>query len=185
MLPPPYPKTYAIILPGSRLTRSDLNWHMETGWGRLILEHVDRVGAVFGLCGGYQILGRTFVRNEVGIEGVSGTSEGLGLLPIDSVISSSDEKVVTPRTALLNGSEKVHGFELHCGQMTRAPGTETLLHILDTNEDMKPRAPEWERCPVATSMEYWEANMRDRYCYTSQKQRTFLRKRSLLVHQIP
>jgi adenosylcobyric acid synthase len=133
VLPPPFPKTNTIILPGSRLTRSDLIWLIETGWGKLILDHVDRGGAVFGLCGGYQMLG-THVRDEDGIEGVPGTSEGLGLLPIDSVISSTDEKVVTPRTALLDRSEKVHGFELHCGQTTRAPGTEPLLHILDTNE---------------------------------------------------
>jgi adenosylcobyric acid synthase len=134
VLPLPYPKTNTIILPGSRLTRSDLHWLTEeTGWSKLILEHVDRGGAVFGLCGGYQMLG-THVRDEEGVEGAPGTSKGLGLLPVDSTISSSDEKVVTPRTALLDQSEQVHGFELHCGQTIRAPGTEPLLQILDTNE---------------------------------------------------
>jgi hypothetical protein len=65
---------------------------------------------------------------------VSGTSKGLGLLPVDSTICSTDEKVVTPRTALLDQSEEVHGFERHCGQMIRAFGTEPLIQILDTNE---------------------------------------------------
>jgi adenosylcobyric acid synthase len=135
VLPRPYPETNTIILPGSRLTRSDLHWLTEdTGWGKLILEHVERGGAVFGLCGGYQMLG-THVRDEDGVEGVPGTSKGLGLLPVDSTMRSTDEKVVTPRTALLkNQSEQVNGFELHCGQTMRAPGTEPLLQILDTNE---------------------------------------------------
>ena len=134
VLPPPYPATNTIILPGTRLTRSDLKWLTEdTKWGDLIIDHVNQGGAVFGICGGYQMLG-THVRDEEGVEGFPGTSKGLGLLPVDSTIGSTEEKVVTPRTALLDELEQVDGFELHCGVTTLGADAEPLLHIHETNE---------------------------------------------------
>lgn len=127
ILPPkPYPETHAIILPGSRLTRFDLDWLVSSGWGSFIKEHVKLGGAVFGLCGGFQMLG-TVVRDEQGIEGEAGISEGLGLLPVETKIEDTYQKIVTPRRAILKMAYDedqvdnedgvlVDGFELHCGR---------------------------------------------------------------------
>jgi len=144
VLPPaPFPQTHAVVLPGSRLTRCDLDWlTRRTGWGEFIREHVRRGGAVLGLCGGYQMLG-TSVQDGNGVEGERGTSQGLGLLPVMTTIEATDRKIVTPRTAVLDGVETVEGFELHCGRTTmivnspddaKCREVEQLLHIPDTSQ---------------------------------------------------
>ncbi|EED90084.1 cobyrinic acid synthase, partial [Thalassiosira pseudonana CCMP1335] len=149
VMPPPYPETHAIILPGSRLTRSDLVWlTRQTRWSEYIKDHVNRGGVVVGICGGYQMLG-TMVSDDGGVEGMVHDGDnictaGLGLLPAVTTIESTDQKVVSPRTAILDG-EEIHGFELHCGKTVTAneedgdfdfelTEVKPLLHLKDTNE---------------------------------------------------
>jgi len=147
------PKEYipyisAIILPGSRLTRLDLEWlRNETNWIDFLHDYVQDGsggGTLLGLCGGYQMMGQ-IVADPNGIEGEAGITNGLGLLPIETTIESAECKIVTPRRGVLllddqkytnatQSSEsspiKVHkkptdgneipieGFELHCGRST-------------------------------------------------------------------
>lgn len=115
-LPRPYPHTTSVILPGSKLTRKDLEWMHDSGWSTFLRKHVDAGGSVLGLCGGYQMLGMT-VDDPKGVEGLSGTSQGLGFLPMRTKIALPEVKVVAPRLGRLypNGPA-VQGFELHCGQ---------------------------------------------------------------------
>ena len=56
-----------------------------SGWDIDILAHVRRGGRVLGLCGGYQMLGRT-IADPDGVEGRRGTIPGLGLLTVDTVL---------------------------------------------------------------------------------------------------
>ena len=120
-IPPPYPHTTAVILPGSRLTRSDLLWlSAHPRWVTFLQDHVAAGGAILGLCGGYQMLGME-VADPNGVEGKAGISVGLCLLPVKTTIEPVEYKVVAPMEATLdlpdgNESVQVEGFELHCGQ---------------------------------------------------------------------
>jgi cobyric acid synthase len=126
----PYPHVEAIILPGSRLTRSDLDWLKGTPWFDFLREHAAAGGAILGLCGGYQMLGQT-VADPDGVEGAPGVSDGIGLLPVETTIATASCKIVTPRAGLLFqppidglfvGNQQalsVEGFELHCGRTAK------------------------------------------------------------------
>jgi len=108
-----------ILIPGSKATLSDLAALRAEGWDIDILAHHRRGGIVVGLCGGYQMLGRT-VADPDGIEGAAATVPGLGLLEVDTVIGAAK----TLRPAL--GRDTVHGqaitgYEMHMGATT-GPG---------------------------------------------------------------
>lgn len=115
-IPRPYPHTATVILPGSRLTRLDLKWLHDSGWGDFIKKHVAAGGQVLGICGGYQMLGWS-VEDPGAVEGVGGSKQGLGLLPISTTMAPPSCKVVAPRKGKLYPSNTpVEGFELHCGR---------------------------------------------------------------------
>ena len=57
-----------IIIPGSKSTIADLAALRREGWDIDIIAHARRGGSVLGLCGGYQMLGRT-IRDPLGLEG--------------------------------------------------------------------------------------------------------------------
>lgn len=118
----PLPYADLIIIPGSKATRSDLAALREYGWDIDILAH-HRAGArVLGLCGGFQMLGHTVFDPE-GIEGVVGTSAGLNLLDIDTVLGPTKELRVEHATSALTGDPLV-GYHMHMG-VTRGRGLET------------------------------------------------------------
>jgi adenosylcobyric acid synthase len=133
--PRPYPETAAVILPGSRLTRLDLEWlRSRPDWVDFLHTHVERGGVLLGLCGGYQMLGMN-VSDPDGIEGDSGTSIGLGFLPVETIIAPVASKIVTPRVGYLplpthieeqdnqppdsDDRVAVQGFELRCGRTVK------------------------------------------------------------------
>ena len=74
-----------VIIPGSKSTIGDLLRFRENGWDRDLDMHRRRGGHIIGICGGYQMLGRT-VRDPDGIEGDVTEVEGLGHLDIDTVM---------------------------------------------------------------------------------------------------
>ncbi|HEV2518519.1 MAG TPA: cobyric acid synthase [Devosia sp.] len=117
----PLPYGELIILPGSKATRNDLAALREYGWDIDILAH-HRAGArVLGLCGGFQMLGHT-VFDPLGLEGVVGTSAGLNLLDVDTVLGPTKELRVEQATFALTGDPLV-GYHMHMG-VTRGRGLE-------------------------------------------------------------
>ena len=94
-IPRPYPHTSAVILPGSRWTRRDLKWIHDSGWGRFLLLHMSKGGAILGLCAGYQMLGRT-VDDPLNVEGKDGSRKGLAFLPVETTMAKAECKIVTP-----------------------------------------------------------------------------------------
>jgi adenosylcobyric acid synthase len=71
---------------------------------------------VIGLCGGYQMLGRT-IRDPAGIEGPPGAAAGLGFLDVETVLS--DEKRLEPVRGEAGGAS-FSGYEMHMGVTTGA-----------------------------------------------------------------
>jgi len=101
-----------VILPGSKATISDLKALHEAGFDIDIAAHLRRGGAVLGLCGGYQMLGRA-IHDPEGIEGAPGTAPGLGLLDVETTLAS--EKRLEPVTGTTFNGAPVAGYEMHMG----------------------------------------------------------------------
>ncbi len=103
-----------VILPGSKSTIGDLAFLRAQGWDIDIKAHVRRGGHVLGLCGGYQMLGRT-IADPDGIEGPAGTVEGLGLLDISTVMSADKSTKLVRGIHCATGAA-VEGYEIHLGR---------------------------------------------------------------------
>jgi adenosylcobyric acid synthase len=106
-----------LILPGSKNVRADLEWLRDTGWVGRLESHHRAGGRIGGVCGGYQMLGRT-IHDPHGIEGVPGDTAGLGLLPVETTLHDDKTLTRTAGTWAANGL-KVDGYEIHMGR-TRA-----------------------------------------------------------------
>jgi adenosylcobyric acid synthase len=100
-----------IVLPGSKATIADLTALRQAGFHIDINAHLRRGGAVIGLCGGYQMLGRT-IRDPAGVEGLPGAAEGLGLLDVETILG--DEKRLEPVHGEAGGVA-FSGYEMHMG----------------------------------------------------------------------
>ncbi|WAP70095.1 cobyric acid synthase [Jiella pelagia] len=116
-----------VVLPGSKSTIGDLATLRANGWDRDISAHVARGGHVVGLCGGYQMLGRS-VRDPDGIEGEEREAEGLGLLDVETIMQP--EKTVRPARAATPARLPLEGYEIHLGKTT-GPDCARPVAILD------------------------------------------------------
>lgn len=102
-----------IVIPGSKAVRADLRYLFECGWAYDILAHAARGGAVLGLCGGYQMLGKA-IHDPHGIEGDKGSSDALNLLECETTLHKE-------KTLLLQNAVEAHsrlplqGYEIHNG----------------------------------------------------------------------
>jgi adenosylcobyric acid synthase len=122
-----------VILPGSKATLSDLKDIRRNGWDIDLLAHVRRGGRVLGLCGGYQLLGRS-VADPVGIEGPPGTLPGLGLLDVETVLTGNKTLTEVAGTSVGDGIP-FRGYEMHVGH-TGGPDCERpLLRFADGRTD--------------------------------------------------
>lgn len=134
MVPPGQPvpaDATLIILPGSKATIGDLHAMRQEGWDIDILAHHRRGGATLGLCGGYQMLGRT-VADPLGLEGPPASVAGLGLLDIETRLSPAKTLKRVAGTAL--GADFT-GYEMHMGE-TSGPDTERpFAHLVDGRPD--------------------------------------------------
>jgi adenosylcobyric acid synthase len=106
-----------IILAGSKATIADLSALRQAGFPIDIAAHLRRGGAVLGLCGGYQMLGR-MIHDPAGIEGPAGAADGLGLLDVETVLSA--EKRLEPVRGETSDGIPFSGYEMHMG-VTKGP----------------------------------------------------------------
>jgi adenosylcobyric acid synthase len=100
-----------VILPGSKATMADLAALRAAGFHIDIAAHLRRGGMVLGLCGGYQMLGRT-IEDSCGIEGPPGAAQGLELLEVTTVLGG-DKRLET--VAGEAGGVPFTGYEMHIG----------------------------------------------------------------------
>lgn len=121
-----------LILPGSKSVRADLAWLAARGLGRAVTAAAERHIPVLGICGGYQMLGRT-VRDPQGFEGEAGESAGLGLLPVATVLEAEKElSRIEGRNLLLPFLPKgapLSGYEIHLGRTESAGAPRPVLEI--------------------------------------------------------
>ncbi len=112
-----------VVVPGSKSTVSDLEWLRRSGLARAISERAAAGRPVLGICGGYQMLGRTI---SDAVESGVGVVEGLGLLDLD--IEFAADKVLAQVTGRAQrfGAHSLSGYEIHHGRVVRS-GDDALL----------------------------------------------------------
>ncbi|MEX0364948.1 MAG: cobyric acid synthase [Ruegeria sp.] len=106
--------TDVVIIPGSKSTRGDLAFLKAQGWDEDVRAHVRRGGHVLGICGGFQMLGRT-VDDPDGIEGPAGKTAGLGLLDIETVMTD-DKSLTNVQAVHVPTGQSFDGYEIHIGR---------------------------------------------------------------------
>ena len=112
------PPCELVIIPGSKNTRGDLAWLRAMGWDHYLARHLRYGGKVIGICGGFQMLGKS-VSDPHGVEGEAGVSAGLGLLDMDTGLTQEKRLAqVSGRCAFADAS--VAGYEIHMG-VSRGP----------------------------------------------------------------
>ncbi|MGV3551998.1 cobyric acid synthase [Rhizobium sp.] len=103
-----------IVLAGSKATISDLLALRAEGWDADIAAHARRGGRVIGICGGYQMLGRT-IRDPDGIEGDVREIDGLGLLDVETVMAP-EKRLANSRARSVAYDAALEGYEIHLGR---------------------------------------------------------------------
>ncbi len=121
-----------VIIPGSKNTISDLIQLRKNGLAKAIITAHENEKAVYGICGGYQIMGKT-INDPNSIEGDVSTIPGLGILPVTTEILKS--KTTEQCTfSFLNETEKCEGYEIHMGKTTLTDAN-PLCKINNNKED--------------------------------------------------
>ena len=103
-----------VVLAGSKATISDLIALKAEGWDRDIMAHARRGGRVIGICGGYQMLGRT-VSDPLGIEGGIAEIDGLGLLDVETVMAP-EKRLANSAARSIPFDTALSGYEIHLGE---------------------------------------------------------------------
>ncbi len=121
-----------VILPGSKATIADLVALRAAGFDIDIAAHRRRGGVVLGLCGGYQMLGRS-VSDPAGHEGPPGTVAGLGLLDVATALTD-DKRLTETRGATADGVPFA-GYEMHIGLTDGPDRARPFAHLADGAPD--------------------------------------------------
>lgn len=128
-------KADIIILPGTKSTISDLLAVRNSGVEEAILKSRRLGKTIFGICGGYQMLG-TDIADPNGIEGGLTRINGLGLLPVKTVITESK---ITERKifSLSQGGNLLEGYEIHQGrsEMVNGVNVSPMIYYADGSTD--------------------------------------------------
>ena len=134
----------AVILPGSKNTIRDLLWMRQNGLEAKVLRHASKGGLVFGICGGYQMLGEE-VRDPSGAE-QKGSVRGMGLLPVRTVFGEEKTRTrVQGRFLKVNGMLKdlsgtvFEGYEIHMGVSAVSEDADNLVGFSELCGSSAPR----------------------------------------------
>jgi adenosylcobyric acid synthase len=116
-----------VLIPGSKSTIGDLAHFRAQGWDIDLRAHLRRGGKVLGICGGYQMLGRT-IADPDGIEGAPCTVEGLGLLDVDTLMTPQ-KRLTWTKAVTIPGGTPVEGYEIHIGETTGPDCARAWLNV--------------------------------------------------------
>lgn len=102
-----------LIIPGTKNVMEDAAWVADLGWTSAIKRFARRK-MVFGICGGYQLLGGK-IMDPYGVESDRKEIDGIGLLPVETVLEK--QKIVRKVIGLcISNGRRIEGYEIHMGQ---------------------------------------------------------------------
>ncbi|MED4696519.1 cobyric acid synthase [Peribacillus frigoritolerans] len=126
-----------LILPGTKNTMEDLEWLKRMGFDRAIDERRKQGTMIFGICGGFQMLG-TKLFDPDAIEGNGENAEGLSLLPVETVFQAEKKTVQMEgvlSAGIMESQMNLNGFEIHLGRTTLKSQVRPFLLLKDGRED--------------------------------------------------
>lgn len=126
-----------LILPGTKNTMEDLEWLKRMGLDRAIDELRKHGTMVFGICGGFQMLG-TKLFDPDAVEGDGVNAEGLSLLPVETIFQAEKKTVQMEgvlSAGIVEGQMNLNGFEIHLGRTTLKSQAKPFLLLKDGRED--------------------------------------------------
>ena len=126
------PPADLVILPGTKNVRHDLQWLRDNHWVPALQRHLRYGGKLIGICGGYQMLG-VVIADPLGIEGEPGSSEGLGLLQMETELRPQ-KQLCRVHGYLALDSTAVSGYEIHAG-ITGGAALQRPAVILSDRQD--------------------------------------------------
>lgn len=125
-----------ILLPGTKNTMEDLLWMRQNGLEAAILKAAKKGTIVFGICGGYQMLGES-LSDPYGVE-AGGSIQGMGLLPMDTVFAKDKTRTrVQGNFCKITGDLQelsevaLEGYEIHMGDSVLKEGAHPATEIED------------------------------------------------------
>ena len=109
-----------ILLPGTKNTMEDLLWMRQNGLEAAVLKEAAKGKIIFGICGGYQMLGET-LSDPHHVE-AGGQIKGMGLLPMDTVFVEAKTRtrvqghfLELPGILHSMSGIPLEGYEIHMG----------------------------------------------------------------------
>ncbi|MEY9866979.1 adenosylcobyric acid synthase [Peribacillus sp. B2I2] len=126
-----------LILPGTKNTMEDLEWMKHVGLDGAINELREQGAMIFGICGGFQMLG-TKLFDPDAVEGNGENAEGLSLLPVETVFQAEKKTVQMEgvlSAGIMEGQMNLNGFEIHLGRTTLKSQVKPFLLLKDGRED--------------------------------------------------
>ncbi len=118
-----------IIIPGTKSTIADLQFLRSQGWDKDIAAHVKKGGHLMGICGGYQMLGRS-ISDPQNIEGNDPFTNALGYLDIATTMKPQKQTSNVDAVIKSNG-ERVRAYEIHAGDTTGPDTMRPFSNIAD------------------------------------------------------
>ncbi|WP_077210571.1 cobyric acid synthase [Bacillus dakarensis] len=119
--PSQFGKPDAVIIPGTKSTISDLQYIKEMKLDEYLIDYVHHGGYVVGICGGYQMLGKSIIDGAGSDTGIPGMRiDGLDLIPAETTFMEQKDTIRVkgyyhPNTEL-KGKRELEGYEIHLGQ---------------------------------------------------------------------
>jgi adenosylcobyric acid synthase len=113
-----------LIIPGTKNTISDLEWLRKNGLESKIMQYHEKGKLIFGICGGYQMLGNTiyYTEDDNFSQKINKQIRGMGLLDVETV--NQEEKTTYQQKytienlngdfSILSGTQ-INGYEIHMG----------------------------------------------------------------------
>ncbi|MEP9405337.1 cobyric acid synthase [Peribacillus frigoritolerans] len=126
-----------LILPGTKNTMEDLEWLKRMGLDVAIGELRKQGTMIFGICGGFQMLGTKLFDPEA-VEGDGENAEGLSLLPVETVFQAEKKTVQMEgvlSAGIMESQMNLNGFEIHLGRTTLKSQVRPFLLLKDGRED--------------------------------------------------
>jgi adenosylcobyric acid synthase len=125
-------KADVVIIPGSKNTIADLDNLRKSGLAKAILNSHQKGNAVYGICGGYQMMGRE-IHDPENVESDISYMPGLGILPVVTMLTAKKRTVQSAFT-FRNEPGNCKGYEIHMGQTKLLHGS-SLASLGDGSDD--------------------------------------------------
>jgi adenosylcobyric acid synthase len=130
-----------VIIPGTKNTIEDLLWLRDQGFEQALERHVQSGKTLLGICGGFQMLGKT-VEDPSGVETHRPKVKALGYLDVSTVLQQEKTLKQVKAKSLLEGMRKtcgktieVKGYEIHMGKTSLGTGVSPAFSVQPEGEN--------------------------------------------------